>query len=399
MNKSKKQPIRFTLILTCAMFCFLAIQSAPAEEPVYSGKPLSDWLLLNATGDESAEAAIRQIGTNAIPTLLDILGAKEWNKNRVVSKLKSADLKKGFQGEKADAETLRGIAVDGFKVLGTNAESAVPKLTKLFHDPETCSEAAMVLTQVGPKGFSVLTNAISDEDLVGVVVLAIGRGGGGNPKVIAQLLISALKSPNPTTRGNAAKYLAGKDNVLAVPALISLLDDSDPYPRRFAAISLGSYGSGAKSAVPKLWALYTNSPDVLIMSALSAIDRETAGRAEEFLVNSGPLNEARHGYSRTKLTNGLELIAGGVIDTQIFTVTNPFVASAQLLEPETGKWTETGKMNTARFGHHATLLSDGKVLVEGGHGEPSIPGRYPPDLSSKELYDPSTGIWTVVTNK
>lgn len=388
MNNPKKQTNRLIFVLIPAIVCLLAVQPVQASEPVYNGKPLSDWLLLNVTRDASATEAIRQIGTNAIPTLLDILGAKEWNKKRVVSKLKSEELKKGFFGQQAAAEDIRYIAVDGFAILGTNAESAVPQLAKLLHDPETCSEAARVLTQVGPKGFSVLTNAINDEDLVGVVVLALGQKGGGDPQVITRLLLSALKSSNPTTRGNAAGFLGGKDATLAVPALIPMLDDSDPYPRRFAVISLGSYGPAAKSAAPKLFSIYTNHPDVFIMGALKGIDMEAAAKAEVFLVNSGPLNGARSGYTRTSLPNGKELIAGGYIHTEIPTVNNHHLSSAELYEPATGKWTETSEMSVTRDGHTATLLHNGKVLVSGGYDAKNNA------LSSAELYDPTTGKWT-----
>jgi hypothetical protein len=324
------------------------------------------------------------------------LGAKEWDKKRVVSKLKSKEFKELYGQQ--EAEDIRYIAVNGFAILGTNAESAVPQITKLLHDPETCSEAAQVLTRVGPKGFSVLTNAINDEDLVGVVVLALGQKGGGDPHVITRLLINALKHPNPIIRGNAAEFLAGKDPDLVIPALIPLLDDSDRYPRRLAAGSLGSFGPAAKSAAPKLFSIYTNlvaGPDkemiqVLggtLLDALKSIDRDAAAQAEAFLVNSGPLNSARAGYTTTLLKNGKELIAGGSIHTEIPTVSNRYLSSAELLDPKTGKWTETGEMTTVRYFHRAVLLPNGKVLVAGGSDGKGH------NLSSAELYDPATEKW------
>jgi hypothetical protein len=63
-------------IKICFQIIFLSLlvfSSVQASEPVYNGKPLSEWLLLNAARDDSAPEAIRQIGTNAIPTLIDIL--------------------------------------------------------------------------------------------------------------------------------------------------------------------------------------------------------------------------------------------------------------------------------------------------------------------------------------
>jgi hypothetical protein len=102
------------------------------------------------------------------------------------------------------------------------------------------------------------------------------------------------------------------------------------------------------------------------------------------------------GHTATLLTNGKVLIAGG-IGPYSFMVTPPIVpilASAELYDPSTGTFTATGSTATPRFGHTATLLPNGKVLIAGGAGDLSPNGSYQPVASAAELYDPATGTFT-----
>ena len=101
---------------------------------------------------------------------------------------------------------------------------------------------------------------------------------------------------------------------------------------------------------------------------------------------TGPLNRARGGHTATLLPNGKVLVAGGAVGNYP-NVTN--LSSAELYDPVAGTWTLTGALHTARGDDTATLLPNGKVLVAGGiTGTTNI-------LSSAELYDPSNGTWTV----
>src|SRR5215469_6242245 len=104
-------------------------------------------------------------------------------------------------------------------------------------------------------------------------------------------------------------------------------------------------------------------------------------------MNTGTLNVPRNGHTATELENGLVLVVGGKSSN------GTVVASAELYDPATGKWTITGEMANARTNHTATLLTDGDVLVAIGIDNPQSPC-----LATAELYNPSTGKWRTTSS-
>ena len=98
---------------------------------------------------------------------------------------------------------------------------------------------------------------------------------------------------------------------------------------------------------------------------------------------TGDMNAVRTGHTATLLTSGKVLIAGGdgCFFFGYYYYGNCLLDSAEVYDAGTGTFSTTGKMSVTRDFHTATLLSNGKVLVTGGHD------------ASAELYDPTSGTF------
>jgi hypothetical protein len=113
----------------------------------------------------------------------------------------------------------------------------------------------------------------------------------------------------------------------------------------------------------------------------------TATRSVGFSATNGPMAIDRWGHTATLLPSGKVLIAGGRGGPQGPSPT----ASAELYDPSTDSFTATGSMASVRVGHTATLLTNGKVLITGGEVDQRVDVA---NLASAELYDPVTGSFS-----
>src|SRR2546421_4247 len=117
---------------------------------------------------------------------------------------------------------------------------------------------------------------------------------------------------------------------------------------------------------------------LLLLTAGMVVVQPCAGQSGTWTA-TGSLATARTLHTATLLPNGQVLVAGGANGAH-------FLASAELYDPAAALWAATGSLAAARENHTATLLPNGQVLVAGGNGG----GGY---VASAELFDPATGLW------
>ena len=242
-----------------------------SREPVYQGKKLSAWLedmqppifyaytvYPNAGGvaGESAENAIREIGTNGIPLLLRAIHTKEFPLKKLLMRLaaKQSHFKVAFR----TAAARRGRAAAAFQALGPAADAAIPALVGLLDDPESAREIGFVLAQRGPKVVVPVTQALANGNAafrLNAVGFMEGRlGWFTDSELTVPALVNCLKDSSSPVRERTAHCLGlmSKNPTLVVPALTKTLADKNPSVRAMASWALGEFGKQAESAISAL---------------------------------------------------------------------------------------------------------------------------------------------------
>ena len=112
-----------------------------------------------------------------------------------------------------------------------------------------------------------------------------------------------------------------------------------------------------------------------------------------------------YNHTATLLEDGRVLVTGGQTSRRSSQFSlPPAVASAEIYDPSTGRWSATRPMFDPRRHHGAVLLEDGMVLVSGGLTEEfttyveNAEVDYVFPIASAEVYDPSTETWSRVSD-
>jgi hypothetical protein len=256
------------VIVLVALVSVMVWQGLREREPVYQGKSLRVWLREYPLGENTgtskmAEDAVRHIGTNAIPTLLEMLVAKDsklkdlWDRH--IPKLQFLPSWVRYpHWHNYDARTVNIEAHLGFKILGADAKQAVPALMKLYErniSPSSQRAAGRSLTAIGPAA-----------------------------RIAIPVFVQGAASSNESVRRNAVEALfeIHAEPRLVVPAFVKCLSDTNFSVRMLAVMGLAGFGTNAQAAVPALVSMLRAPEELLRINATNAlkcIDPEAAVKA------------------------------------------------------------------------------------------------------------------------
>jgi hypothetical protein len=127
---------------------------------------------------------------------------------------------------------------------------------------------------------------------------------------------------------------------------------------------------------------------VLVAGGNAAGDDEELASGEIYdpatgrFIPTGAMHNPRSYFTAIALKDGRVLLAGGLSGGQY--PYHKVEATAEIYDPETGRFTQVGNMSVPRYKQGAALLPDGKVLIAGGSNENGRQSIY----STTEIFDP-----------
>lgn len=296
-------------IIIAVLFCFsLTVVGITLtfreDEPRYKGKPLSNWLARYREAVLSerpfaaaeAEAAIKAIGTNAVPYLLKWLQYRESKEQRwKVDRLRAlpAILTRNPLGEwlATDSKETRSlIAMFGFRPLRDEAAATIPELAQLAtltdrEDDYTARRAIYALASFGDSGVPTLVAALT------------------NSPSLRRVLITEFLGD---------ERFFGTNRSTRVPPLLKCLDDEDHFVAMAAATSLGKLAAEPDVVVPALQRASDKYGDMVRLNAIEALGRfgGKARSATPLLINA--LSSKMFGEAEAA-TNALRQVAPEVL--------------------------------------------------------------------------------------
>ncbi|HXT40758.1 MAG TPA: hypothetical protein VN887_12165 [Candidatus Angelobacter sp.] len=181
----RKWRIGFCVVMVGALTLWLMVYPHRSKEPSYQGRTLTEWLsdcsvypppvlgesprVFNSHFP-ATEHAVKEIGTNAIPTLLEMLQAGDSTTDLKAKLNVLLNRQSIIHFRFRSGSDYRRLAVFGFEILNKDAAPAVPALIGLLNNQHTIARYHVIqaLENIGPaaKGaVPALLLRVNDEEV------------------------------------------------------------------------------------------------------------------------------------------------------------------------------------------------------------------------------------------
>jgi HEAT repeat protein len=319
--RPKRSNLAITALVCALIIALIFATSQRAQGPVQNGRRLGEWLLLlspattssrsldEMSAAQEAPTAIRTLGTNALPYLLQAITiderpsrfrrSAEWLMTQLPSLRNIDPLRQWVYGYSHIENQRAAGALRAFKLLGPTAEPAIPALVQLANSNtnwSTTHAAICALEAIGPPAQSALVGIIETNRNPAARVTAIGCLQPGEHAVASvPLLIDLLRDRDLSVVRSAIRALGRikAQPEVVVPALTERLKNLQPARpasgladeelmlKRDIAFALDSFGDQSHTAVPFLIEVlqeagYAGSIACQFMKTLVAITQDPA---------------------------------------------------------------------------------------------------------------------------
>jgi hypothetical protein len=264
----QKRSRTIVAILLGILFCWLVWKIVSPSEPAYQGRRLTLWLeqyrkffvARDADGRkqrDEAEKALREIGTNGLPSLLAMVGKRDSPLKRKLTTW--ASKQKLVPIRLPTPDDYHSLASFGFAALRSTAKPAVPSLIVLLKDRDADVQAcaANCLAPIGPDA----------EEAVPALVQSLTNRNNGKLQLDSMMALGSIS----------------RKPAIAIPVLMEYLNGSrsDWGYFRPAIRALGFYGKEAMVAVPAIQPFLNEANPSMQSEARSALWRITGKWPEE----------------------------------------------------------------------------------------------------------------------
>ncbi len=301
---SRQRKILFILLGSLIVVAGAIFWARSDPEPSYDNRSISEWYDVMRQAEagsrplsdsDKAKTAIREIGTNSIPYLLQLVRytappTPRWKKRAQGLPV----IGKWFARMPIEPAAQRArMAVPIFFILGSNAAPAIPELARLLNgtnDPGVADRALRALSGIGDASVPTFLAIIGDRQ---------------HPHCIRAVLWVRMIDPDKISPGWAA----------LLPHLIRFSQDADPYIAKLSIIAIGRLALQPEISVPVLINVFQRATNRSMRAhavfALSHFGKQASNAIPALRLALNDPNEE----VRTRATNALQQIidppAGG----------------------------------------------------------------------------------------